>query len=234
MGTMGESTVSTDGLMPQDAVRIVLRPLASPLPLGFIGLGAGTTVLAGFQLGWLPTTQAPAAAAAVLVVAVPLQLLASILAFLARDPAAATAMGTLAATWAAIGVLTLLGPSGGRSPALGLLLFFLAAAVLLSALVAASSKLLVALVLAVATVRFALTATSEYVGGPGWSHAAGWLGVALGALALVAAAVLEVEGARRGLVRASGRRGAGRVALTGTGTEPLGAVTHEAGVRDQL
>lgn len=227
--------MSGDGRVPAGAMRIVLRPLASPLPLGLLGLGAGTTVLAGLQLGWVPASQGHLVAAAVLLVAVPLQAVASIVGFVARDPAAATAMGTLAATWAAIGVLLLLAPaSSAPIRALGLILFFLAAAVLISATVAASSKLLLALVLVAATARFALTGVYEWLGGPGWEQAAGWVGVVLGALALAAAGAFEVEAARRGPTVATGRRGAGRIALSGDGLDTVGPVAHEAGVRRQL
>lgn len=227
--------MSGDGRAPQDAVRIVLRPLASPLPLGLRGLGAGTTVLAGLQLGWVPSSQGHLVAAAVLLVAVPLQAAASAVGFLARDPAAATAMGTLAATWAVIGALLLVAPSSGTPiRALGLVLFFLAAAVLLSATVAASTKLLLALVLAAAGVRFALTGVYEWLGGTGWVHTAGWVGVALGALALGAAGAFEIEAARRARTVATGRRGAGRTVLSGDGLETVGPVAREAGVRDQL
>ena len=224
-----------DGRAPRDAVRIVLRPLASPLPLGLLGLGAGTTVLAGLQLGWVPSSQGDLVASVVLVVAVPLQAVASAVGFVARDPAAATAMGTLSATWAAIGVLLLVAPSSGAPiRALGLVLFFLAAAVLLSATVASSSKLLLALVLATATLRFALTGVYEWLGGTGWLHVAGWVGVALGALALAAAGAFEIEAARRGPIAVTGRRDAGRTALSGDGLETVGPLAHEAGVRDQL
>ena len=37
--------------------RIVLRPLASPLPLAFFAFGAGSPMLSGLQLGMIPTSE---------------------------------------------------------------------------------------------------------------------------------------------------------------------------------
>jgi hypothetical protein len=219
---------------PHEYSRVFLRPLANPLPLGFVGLAGGTLILTGEQVGWVPTAQAHLVAVAVLLVAVPLQLLASLFGFLSRDPAAATGMGTLAAAWAATGVLTLLSPPGAHSPVLGLLLFFVAAAVLLAAGVAAMSKLLAAGVLALAGVRFAVTGVYEYRGGTAWMHTAGWIGLALCVVALAAAAAFAVEDARRTLLPATGRVGRGRVSLSAPGLGTIGPVEREAGVRDEL
>ncbi len=38
----------------EDVARIFLRPIASPLALGFLALGGATLVLSGTQLGWIP------------------------------------------------------------------------------------------------------------------------------------------------------------------------------------
>ena len=35
----------------------MLRPIGHPLPLGFLGLAAATTVVSGLQLGWYPPTE---------------------------------------------------------------------------------------------------------------------------------------------------------------------------------
>jgi hypothetical protein len=39
--------------MTEGVARIVLRPLAGPLALGFLGLAAATFVVAGLNLGWV-------------------------------------------------------------------------------------------------------------------------------------------------------------------------------------
>ena len=226
--------VATTPPRPQEAMRIVLRPLASPLPLGFLGLAGGTIVLTGQQLGWVPSVTSHLVAVAILLVAVPLQLIACLMGFLGRDPVAATGMGTQAAAWATTGVLTLLSPPGGRNPVLGLILFYLAAAVLVSALVAATGKGLVAVVLAVATARFALTGVYEFLGGRGWMTAAGWIGGALCVIALYAALAFELESMQHRTVLPTLRRGAARRASTAEGLSTAGAAHREAGVREQL
>jgi hypothetical protein len=37
----------------ETVTRVVLRPLASPLPLGFLALAAATLLTSALQLGWL-------------------------------------------------------------------------------------------------------------------------------------------------------------------------------------
>lgn len=189
--------------------RILLRPIANPLPLGFVGLAGATVMLSGLQLGWIPMTEKSKVGLLIMLVAVPVQLIACVMGFLARDPAAATGVGTLAVSWLAIGAATFTGAPGARSLALGVLLFYLAAAVLVSAVVASFGKLLVPLVLGITAARFAVTGVYQYVGGTVWMRAAGWIGVALAAVAVLAIAALEV--------RAMGN-----------------PVTDEAGVRGQL
>lgn len=219
---------------PQQAVRFFLRPLGNPLPLGFVGLAGGTIALAGMQLGWVPTAQSHQVALAILLIAVPLQFIASLLGFLSRDPVAGTGMGTLAVTWLTVSVITFLSPPGSRSAVLGLVLFYLAAAVLVSAVIAVSGKALAGLVLAVATARFAVTGAYEYFGGTGWMSAAGWLGVALCVLALYAALAFELEGIATRTILPTLRSGLGRRAMSADGLAPVGSVEHEAGVRQQL
>ena len=84
----------------EPSARVVLRPLATPLPLGFLALVLATTTFAALQLGWIPPEQGRVAAITAVAATVPLQLLASVVGFLARDPVAATGMGVLTGTWA--------------------------------------------------------------------------------------------------------------------------------------
>src|SRR4051794_279519 len=73
---------ATDGV----EARVVLRPIATPLPLGFLALGVATFSFAALQLQWIPSSEGHTIALAVLVLTVPLQLLAAVMGFLARDP----------------------------------------------------------------------------------------------------------------------------------------------------
>lgn len=212
--------------------RVYLRPLGTPLPLGFVGLAGATIALSGLQLGWVPATQAHQVALAVLLIAVPLQFISSVFGFLARDVVAGTGMGTIAATWLTVGVITLNGPSGSRSAALGLVLFYLAAAILVSALIAAMGKALAALVLAIAAARFAVTGVYEYLGGSVWMQAAGWTGLALCVVALYAVLAFELEGYLHRTVLPTLRHGPARAALSPQ--ESVGPVETDAGVRRQL
>lgn len=96
-------------------VQVVVRPLGNPLPLGFLALMVATTGLAMLQLKVLAPDQGHVVAIGVLVLTVPLQLVACVLGFLARDPVAGTGMGILAGTWAAAGFAMLGSPPGATT-----------------------------------------------------------------------------------------------------------------------
>lgn len=216
------------------ATRVVLRPLATSLPLGFLALALATTVFSALQLGWIPPDQGRAAAITAIVATVPLQLLASVIGFLARDPVAGTGVGLLAGTWAVTGVTVLTSPPGAVSGGLGVLLLVAGLALVVPAAVAATSKVVPAAVMGLAAARFAVTGVYELTGSAAWKVAAGWMGIALAVLALYAALALELEGARERTILPVGRRGAGAAALAGQGPLDPGDLVKEAGVRPQL
>lgn len=226
--------LGTDGLGPGHAARVVLRPVANPLPLGFLALAGGTLVLAGLQLGWVATSQSQAVALILLAFVLPLQLVASVFGFLARDVVAGTGMGILAGTWAAIGLVTLNGEPGATSGALGLLLLLSAAALVVPAAVAATAKLVVAVLLTTTALRFATTGIYQLTGSPTWKDVCAIVGLILCAIALYTALAMALEDARGRTVLPLGRRGAGRESLAGSAVEQLTGVEHEAGVRRQL
>ncbi|MFC8192124.1 hypothetical protein ACFUMH_10735 [Cellulomonas sp. NPDC057328] len=214
-------------------VRVVVRPIGTPLPLGFLGLLLATTAFAALQLQWVPADQGRAVALGVLASTVPMQLLASVLGFLARDPVAGTGMGVLAGTWGAVALTTLTSPPGAVSAGLGVLLLAAGVAMLVPA-AAATTKLVAAAIMALAGVRFALTGVAELTGERTWFTAAAIVGLVLAALALYGSFGFELEDVRHRTVLPLGRRGAGQVALTGSADDELSAVAHEAGVRRQL
>ena len=172
---------------PEVATRVVLRPLATPLPLGFLALALATTVFGAVQLGWVPPDQGRVAALTALGATVPLQLTAAVVGFLTRDPVAATGMGVLTGTWAAVGLTTLTAPPGTASPGLGVLLLTAGVAMLVPAAAAAPSKLAPAAVMALAATRFAVTGVYEATGSAAWQTAAGWDGLLLALVALYTA-----------------------------------------------
>jgi uncharacterized protein len=207
-------------LTTEPPARVALRPLATPLPLGFLALVLATTTFSALQLGWVPPTEARVAALVAIAATVPLQLLASVIGFLARDPVAATGMGVLTGTWAVVGLTTATSPPGATSRGLGVLLVTAGLCMLVPA-VSAGSKLVPAAVMALAGVRFAVTGAHHLTGSPDWEAAAGWVGLVLAVLALYAALALELEGSHRRTILPLGRRGEA-------------SVSEDPGVRPQL
>lgn len=116
----------------QQPVTLVLRPISSPLPLGFLALFTGSVLLSAVQLRWIPGTQSHFVAIGVLGIVVPLQLVSCVFGFLGRDPAFGTGMGVLSGTWAASGVSLLAAPPGQVEPALGVVLITAATALLVA------------------------------------------------------------------------------------------------------
>jgi len=215
-------------------IRIALRPLGNPLPLGFLALAAGTSVLAGLQLGWFAEAEGRNVALILLAFVFPLQLLASIFGFLSRDVVAGTGMGVLAGTWLSIALVTLASPAGSTSAALGLLLLVSMVAMLVPALVAAAGKLIASAVLGTAGLRFGITGVYELSALEGWQDLAGVVGLALAALAIYAALAMALEDARRRTVLPLLRRGSGRASMEEGLSAQVDRIEHEAGIREQL
>jgi succinate-acetate transporter protein len=199
--------------------RIMLRPLGNPLPLGFLALAGGTLLVAGLQLEWLQPTDGAQVGMILVAFVFPLQLVASVFGFLARDVVAGTGMGLLAGTWLSIGLITLTGQPGATSDTLGLFLLLAAIAMLVPASAAATGKLVAAAVLATTALRFATTGLYQLTAADGWKTTAGIVGLALCALAVYAALAMALEDASRRTVLPLGRRA---------------AIDAEPGVREQL
>jgi uncharacterized protein len=214
--------------------RIVLRPLANPLPLGFLALAAGTLLLAGLQLGWLDAEEGQSVALALLAFVFPLQLLVCVFGYLCRDVVAGTGMGVLAGTWLTISLVMLTSPPGSTSDALGLFLLLAFVAMLIPAAAASLGKLVPAAVLGAAGLRFGVTGIYELSASPTWEDIAGVLGLALCAIALYAALAMALEDARRRTVLPLLRRGAGRALMEGDLGDQAADLEREAGVREQL
>jgi succinate-acetate transporter protein len=212
--------VSRDAEQGTGATRVMLRPIANPLPLGFLALAAGTLMVSGLQLGWLADSDGATVALILIAFVFPLQLLTSIFSYLARDVAAATGMGILAGTWLSIGLVMISSAPGATSDALGLFLLIAGVSMWVPASAAVAGKLVPATVLATAGLRFLVTGAYELSAASSWQHLAGIVGLALCALGVYAAVAMALEDARGATVLPLGRRGAG--------------ITSEAGVRDQL
>ena len=219
---------------PTAATRVFLRPLANPLSLGFLGVFVGTLALTAIQLGWVPVTQTHTIAESILVLTAPVQLIACVYGFLARDMVAATGMGVQAGMWGFIGLNLLLGRPGATSSGLAFILVVGAAALCMPALGALRGKALAGGVLLTTAVRWVATAGYEFSGSSVAETVAGAVGIALALAALYASLAFELEDQQRSTVLATLRRGKGAAAMQ----EPLPAqvrqIANEAGVRRQL
>jgi hypothetical protein len=218
----------------EGAARVALRPIASPLTLGFLALAVGTFILAGLQLSWISPAQSPEIGLALMVFVFPLQAVSSVFGFLARDSIAGTGTGLLSGTWLSIGVITFTSPPGHTSGALGLLLLGAATALLVPAAVGVDTKPLASLVIAGVALRFFLTAAYELSSAAGWKYAAATEGLLLALLALYAGLAFELEDSRLHTVLPTFRRGTGRKAISGSPRDELASVYREAGVRKKL
>jgi uncharacterized protein len=218
----------------QNAARIVLRPIGNPLPLGFLALAGGTLLVSALQLGWLSAAEGGQVALIILAFVFPLQLVASIFGFLARDVVAGTGMGILAGTWLSIALVKLTGEPGATSDPLGLFLLLAAAAMLVPTAASATGKLVPAAVLATTAARFATTGLHELTASGAWESVAGVIGLVLCALAVYAAAAMALEDAKRQTLLPLGRRRFGAESIEGNFDEQLERIEREAGVREQL
>ena len=189
-------------------VRVVLRPIATPLPLGFLALAAGTLLVSALQLDWIAPTQGEDVGLILLAFVFPLQLIACVFGYLGRDVVAGTGMGLLAGTWLSIALVTLTASRpGATSDALGLFLILAGAAMLIPFTAAWLSKLVAAAVLGTTALRFALTGLFQLTTDPGLERAAGIVGLILLVVAVYAALALALEDSRGEPVLPIGRRG---------------------------
>lgn len=212
----------------------MLRPIATPLPIGMLALSVGSILLSGKQLHWIASAQGHLIALCLLGFVVPLQLISFVFGYLSRDESGASSLAVLSGTWLAVGLVTLTSPPGGRSGALGILLIAAAGALLVPVAVAVSSKPLIATVLLAAAARFLLSGLYQLGAGAAWGTASGVLGaVVTGAAWYTAAAFALESGNRRAVLpvfRAPGHAGPD----PSSSGDPLGPVAYDAGVRSQL
>jgi succinate-acetate transporter protein len=192
------------------AARVVLRPIANPLPLGFLALAAATLVLAALQLRWLPASQGTQVALILLAFVFPLQLVSSVFGYLARDVVAGTGMGVLAGSWLSIALIQLTSEPGSTSDALGVFLLAAGVAMTIPALGALSGKLVPVVILGTTAVRFATAGLYELTAADTWRVLTGIVGLVLFALALYGALAMTLEDAARRTRLPLGRRGFGR------------------------
>ncbi|MFF4298519.1 GPR1/FUN34/YaaH family transporter [Streptomyces vinaceus] len=211
--------------------RITLRPIASPMPLGFFTVAIASVMTGCLQLGVLGPADRRAVALCVLP-AFALQLLVSVLAFGARDVIAATLMGTFAGSWLAYALVMGSGAHGGPR-VLGIFnLAFLCFGALMAAVTRPKRALW--LVLVVYLPRWVATGLGGLTGTPWLTHTAGALGILVALVATYAAFALMLEDMRSEEVLPIGRSGPAHHAVHGDLAVQLRNIERQAGVRRTL
>jgi succinate-acetate transporter protein len=216
------------------ATRIVVRPLANPLSLGFLGLTFATVMSSSLELGWVPQSESHTLGLGILAFTVTVQLVSCVFGFLTRDMVAASGMGVLAGTWAAVALAMITSPPGSATPAVGMFYAVGATAILMPAVAAAEAKRLAAAVNVGTALRWGLSSVYQFSASPLWKEASGVAGVVLAVLALYASLAFELEDQSRRTVLPTLRRGEGLTAMTGSLGAQVEHAAHEAGVRKQI
>ncbi|SDS61042.1 GPR1/FUN34/yaaH family protein [Actinopolymorpha singaporensis] len=206
-----------------------------PLPAGLLALAVASILLAALELGWIPPTEGHAVAFGLLLLVVSLQFVGSVVAYLARDPVASTALGVLAGTWAAVALSKLTSPPGATSAGLGVLLVGACVLLWVPALVGLPDKVLPCIVFVLAGLRFLLTGIYQLTSAPAWETVTGIVGLVVCACALYCAFAALYQDARgqRGVPPLM-RRGGARTSEAAAFGVDAEHVASEPGVRGQL
>jgi hypothetical protein len=215
-------------------VRVFVRPYGSSVPLGFLAFGIGMFLYAALDAPWVKATDAKTIGVMLVTFVAPLQLIATVIAFLARDTLPAVALGLFSGAWLTTGVLTILGKPGQLDAALGYYLIAFTIAVLALASVAWLGQPLVALILTCSSIRAVLSAVYELGGGKGWNEVGGWFALAIFCIAVYTGLAFLLEDARGRAVLPLGRRGSSREAIEGGLEAQLKDLADEPGVRKHL
>ena len=225
--------MDADGTPPQTLV--VLRPLGSPVALGLAGLAIASFVSAGFDLRWIATSDVQRVGLLVLVTVVPMQAVAAMLAFAARDGATGGAFGLQSAAWAVLGASYVSSlPTAPPNGATGLVLLAAGVLIAVSGAGMTRAKLLIGLAVGLSGARFILAAITQLGGGNGWTKAGAIIGLVIVGVSAYTAWATELEDMADRTVLPTGRLGGGRASLRAPFAEQVRGVEHEAGVRRQL
>ena len=215
----------------QALTRIVLRPIGSPLPVGFFTVAIDNVLVSALQWGVLPVADRRAVALIVFPAFI-VQAVVGIFALCARDSIAGTLMLSFASTWLIDALVFYVEPPGAAA-ALGV--FYVVFAVFISFMLASALlKRALAAVLAVAAPRFLVAGIGDITGNHAVSQAGAVLGFLLAAVSLYTAFALLLEDSRGREVLPIGRLGAARQATHGTLAAELQGIERQAGVRRTL
>jgi hypothetical protein len=214
--------------------RIFIRPLGSALPLGFFSFGVGMFILGGIGVHSIPASDVKTAGLLLAAFVFPLELVATVIAFLARDTAGATTLGLFTGSWLAVGLALRSAEPGVTSRALGYFLVYFGAVVVLLAVGAMLGKPLIGVILLLSATRAILAGIFELTGDKSWETIGGALAFFISALALYGGIAFLLEDIRGREVLPVFRRGEARDAIEGGLAEQLARLENETGVRSQL
>lgn len=215
-------------------VRVVVRPYASAMPLGFFAFGVGNALLAALALHWIPASGTHEVAVMLLAFVAPLELIPCIFGFLSRDAGGATAMGVFAAAWVVQGVRLLLPDPDATSPAMGVFLLSLSIFILILAIVSFAGKPLLGVLLTIAVLRSIGGALVHFGIGGFVVIATPVLGLLLTVFSIYGGLGFLMEDVLQRPLPMTFRRGRAKAAMEGDLQNQLKRVSKEAGVRQQL
>lgn len=190
-------------------------------------------LLGCLAIGWIPSDEQKQVGMLLISFVFPLELVATVMAFLARDTLGATTLGLFTTSWLALGWAYFASPPGTTSITLGVYLFGFATAILLIALMSTLGKPFFSVLLSIAVVRMTLSGYYEVGGAHEWLKLSGGFAIALAALAMYGGTALGLEDARQRAVLPLFRRGAADMAFEGFDAQ-LDRLEAEPGVRQQL
>jgi uncharacterized protein len=215
-------------------VRVFVRPLGSPLPIGFFGFAMGTLIFSLYELKVIPQDELHTVALLLLGSVFPMQLASGLLAYLGRDTPGATAITLLATSWLGLGVVLVGSPPGETSSAVGVYVLAVAAALLIFGILSFKGKVILGVAMLVAAPRYALLGLYELTGTIALSKASGVLGLVLVVIATYGGVALLLEDTAQRTIWPIARRGVSRLSLEGDIHDQLDRLAREPGVRAQL
>ena len=218
----------------QDVTRVVLRPIASPLPLGFFAFGMGSILQSVLQFGLIPQVDVQNLALLFGAFVFPLEILAALLAYFARESVGATILSIIAFSWLGTAVVMYASAPDPTSPTIGFLYLSIALILVLLGVVGVLGKPLLATVMFLAFFRYGLNGIYELTSNAGVQTTSGIIGCLIFALSLYGGLALALEDVQHRTVLPFGRRGEARDAIEGGLGDQVRTVGEEAGVRKQL
>jgi uncharacterized protein len=215
-------------------VRVVVRPYGSAVPLGFFAFGIGMFLYAALDAEWVKATEGHTVGLIFVSFVGPLEAIATVLAFLARDTMAGVALGLFTGSWFMAGFATMQSKPGVLSSAQGYFLVAFTIAILLLSVVAWLGQPLIASLLTVASCRGACAAAYQLGAGKGWNVLGGWIALGIYCIAMYGGLAFLLEDAKARAVLPIGRRGSSAEAIEGDLGAQLQGLADEPGVRKNL